>query len=260
MSLADPAERSQRGAATQAALTGAPASAPQTLLEASWRDFIFAEIWTRPGLDLRARYLIAMSSAANEGDRTASEGYVRGALQGGHLSLTELREAALHMAVYSGWTYGGVLDRAITQVAGELALPPADFAPLRAGAWDPAVRLEEGADSFRHNMRFGGPPARTAYFEGGILNFVFGEMWNRPALDQRARRWLTLVGVGNSAANIPIRSHVWAAMASGNATSDEMGEFVLQYAVHAGWPRASVMQTAVLEQAEKVAKGLAFDA
>jgi 4-carboxymuconolactone decarboxylase len=44
-------------------------------------------------------------------------------------------------------------------------------------------------------------------------------------------------------------------MKSGNATLDEMNEFVLQYAIHAGWPRASVIQGAVLEQAKRIKDG-----
>lgn len=259
MSLLDPAERTRRGAETQAKLLAVPAAEPETLFEASWRDYIFAEVWTRPGLDLRSRYLIAMASAANVGDRAATENYVRGALAKGEVTLAELREAALHCAVYSGWSTGGILDAAITSAAEALGLPAADYPAIRAEPWDPAVRHEEGRDSFQHNMMFGGPPPQTAYFEGGILNFVFGEMWCRPGLDQRARRWLTLVGVGNSGATTPIRSHVWSAMASGNATRDEMFEFVLQYAIHAGWPRGSVMQGAVIEQAGKVEKGLSYD-
>jgi 4-carboxymuconolactone decarboxylase len=259
ISLLDPAERTRRGAKAQADLLAVPAAEPGTLFESSLRDYVFAEIWTRPGLDLRARYLIAMASAANVGDEAATDAYVRGALANNELSLAELREAALHTAVYSGWSTGAVLDAAITRAAEALGLPAADYPAIRAAPWDPAVRHEEGRDSFQHNMMFGGPPPQTAYFEGGILNFVFGEMWCRPGLDQRARRWLTLVGVGNSGATTPIRSHVWSAMASGNATRDEMFEFVLQYAVHAGWPRGSVMQGAVIEQAGRVEKGLSYD-
>jgi 4-carboxymuconolactone decarboxylase len=259
VALLDPAERTRRGAERQATLLAASAPQPTTLFEESWRDYVFAEVWARPGLDLRSRYLIAMCSAANAGDRKATENYVRGALILGELNLSELREASLHTAVYSGWTFGGALDAAITTVATELGLPPAVLAPIRGAPWDPEERHREGAASFRHNMLFGGPPPRTAYFEGGIVNFVFGEMWNRPGLDQRARRWLTLVGVGNSSSPTPIRSHVWSAMASGNATREEMFEFVLQFAIHAGWPRASVMQSAVIEQADRVEKGLPFD-
>lgn len=258
MNLMDPAARTQRGTQQQAQVLAAVASEPTTLYEAACRDFVFAEVWTRPGLDLRSRYLIAMSSAANAGDQAAARGYVRGALVNRELTLAELREAALHTAVYAGWSSGGILDAAITTVADELGLPPAPSRPIRPEPWDPAVRHGQGRESFLLHMKFEGPPPRTAYFEGGILNFVFGEVWNRPGLDQRARRWLTLVGVGNSSSHIPIHSHVWSALASGNATADEMFEFVLQYAIHAGWPRASVLQAAVIEQAQRVAKGLSY--
>ena len=259
MSLLHPAERTARGAKLQAELTGVLATEPATLVQASWRDYIYAEVWARPGLDLRSRFLIAMSSAAGVSDSAATERYVYGALSTGQLTLAELREAALHTAVYAGWTYGDLLDAAVTNVAARMGLAPAEYAPLRAASWDPQIRHEEGSASFKHNMLFGAPAPQTAYFEAGIINFVFGEMWNRPALDQRARRWLTLVGVGNSSARTPIRSHVWSAMASGNATREEMFEFVLQYAIHGGWPRASVMQGAVMEQAPRVEQGLPFE-
>src|SRR3546814_10431121 len=59
----------------------------------------------------------------------------------------------------------------------------------------------------------------------------------------------TLIGVSESSSEIPIRSHVHSAMASGNDTRDEMNEFVLQYAIHGGWPRASVLQSAEIGSA-----------
>jgi 4-carboxymuconolactone decarboxylase len=259
MSLLDPAQRTRTGVRHQSELLAAPAPEPQTLLQGSWRDFIFAEVWSRPQLDRRSRYLIAMSGSARSQDAAALEGYVRGALTGGELSLSELREAALHVAVYSGWSVGGCLDDAVTRVADALGLPPAEMPPIRAEAWDPQQRIEQGKAGFLATMVFGGPPPSTAYFEAGILNFVFAEMWTRPGLDPRSRRWLTLVGVCDSAASTPIRSHVHAAMASGNTDRVEMNEFVLQYAVHAGWPKASVVQGAVLEQAARVEKGLPFE-
>jgi 4-carboxymuconolactone decarboxylase len=259
MTLLDPAERTATGIRLQSRLAGA-APEPATPYEASWRDFVYAEIWSRPALDLRSRFLISSAGAAAVGDIAATERYVRGALAGGYLTIAELREAALHSAVYSGWSCGGVIDGAVTRIAGELGLAPADYAPIRAAPWDPAVRHKEGAASFKAHMLFGGPPPQTAFFDGGILNFVFGEMWSRAGLDERSRRWLTLVGVGNSSSNIPIRSHVWSAMASGNASAEEMYEFVLQYSIHAGWPRGSVMQAAVMEQAPRVEKGLPFEA
>jgi 4-carboxymuconolactone decarboxylase len=255
----DPQERSARGAAAQAELTGAAAREPRTPLEASVRDFIYAEVWTRPDLDLRARFLISLAGAAGAGDGEAAQRYARGALSQQLLTLPELREGALHMAVYGGWSAGTIWDQAVTHTATALDLSEPDYAPICAEPWDEVKRHDHGAAQFVEAMKFGGPPPQTAYFEAGILNFVFGEMWGRAGLDQRARRWITLVGVGLSSAVIPIGSHVWSAMASGNASKTEMLEFVLHYAIHAGWPKGSVMQSAVLEQARNVEAGLSYD-
>ncbi|KPH58211.1 carboxymuconolactone decarboxylase family protein [Novosphingobium aerophilum] len=262
MSLLDPGERTSRGIAVQSEVTGRAAAQPASLLQESWRDFIYAEIWSRPGLDRRARFLISMaSSAGSNGPRDALDGYVRGALTTGDLTLAELREAALHVAVYAGWDKGGDLDAAITRVEAELGLDPAPWAPIRGEPWDPQTRMEQGFAAFREVMTFDGPRVGNGmpYLQHGILNFVFGEMWCRPGLDQRSRRFLTLVGVADSAAVVPIGSHFHAAMASGNCTPAELHEFVLQYAVHAGWPKASVVQGVVFEMAAKFEKGLPWN-
>jgi 4-carboxymuconolactone decarboxylase len=259
MTVCDPAQRTRLGLQQQSELLAAPADQPRTLLQASWRDYIFSEIWTRPGLDRRSRFLIAICGAACEGGRPdVLDGYIRGALSLKELTLSELREAALHLAVYASWSRGTAMDTAITRVAADLKLSEAPFDPIRPSAWDPALRLADGAENFKSVMIFPAPPPAVPYFEAGILNFVFAEMWMRPGLDQRARRWVTLVGVADSSSTTPIRTHIYAAMASGNATLPEMHEFVLQYAVHGGWPRASVLQAVVFEMGERVAKGLPY--
>jgi 4-carboxymuconolactone decarboxylase len=259
MTLKDPAERTRTGVLKQTEALGVPAAAPATLVETSLRDFVFAEVWTRPGLDRRSRFLISMASAAcGGGPPHMLDGYVRGALKLGDLTLTELREAALHLAVYAGWSRGLSLDAAITRVATGLGLPPAQCAPIRGQPWDPQQRLTEGAANYLAVMTMPAPRPNTPYFEAGILNFVFSEMWMRPGLDQRSRRWITLVSVADSSASTPIRTHTYAAMASGNATVQEMQEFVLQYAIHGSWPKASVMQGAVIELGDRVTKGLPY--
>lgn len=255
MALLHPEERNARGLATEAEVTARPARPPTTLLEESWRDFVFAEVWTRPGLPRRPRFLVAIASAVTCGleDRQIDD-FVRGALTSETLTLAELREAALHLAVYAGWGHGGKLDRAVSRVAEELGLPPADVPAICPEPWDPDVRSQRGHDEFAQVMTFPPGPPATPYLEG-INNFVFGEMWCRRGLDEPSRRWITLVGVCESGAEIPIRSHIHAAMASGNCSAQEMREFCLQYGTHAGWPKASRIQSVVLEMIEKVTKG-----
>ena len=260
MTCLDPAERSARGTVIAGEATGAAAQAPQTLFEESLRDFVFAEVWSRSGLDRRARFLVALAGAAcSPGPVAMLDAFARGALASGELSLTELREAAVHLSVYAGWSRGAALDTAVSRAAVALGLAPADTAPLVPEPWDPADRLARGVQAFRDTMTFGGPPPVTPYYEAGILNFVFGEMWHRNGLDQRARRWITLVGVCESRAETPIKSHLHAAMASGNCTPAEIQEFVLQYAILGGWPMGSLIQGAALAMIKKFEAGLAWD-
>jgi 4-carboxymuconolactone decarboxylase len=121
--LLDHRERSARGLAIQAEVTGLPAPDPTTLWQEGWRDFVFGEVWARPMLDRRSRFLIAMAGAAMA-DATPDmlDSYVRGALTGRLLTQIELREASLHLAVYGGWSRGGHLDSAVTRVCNQLEL------------------------------------------------------------------------------------------------------------------------------------------
>jgi 4-carboxymuconolactone decarboxylase len=259
VSLLDPAERSARGTLLQSEVNSRAASAPSTPVEASIRDFVYAEVWSRPGLDRRSRYLISIASAVMSGAGDAMiDGYVRGALAGGELTLSELREGALHLAVYGGWPRGLDWDAAVTRVRDALGLSEPDHAPIRAEAWDPVARGAKGEAEFAKTMTFPGGPSSNP-FQEAINNFVFGEMWCRPGLDERARRWITLVGVANSAADLPIRSHFHAGLASGNCTKAEMLEFSLQYGIHAGWPRASMVNMVIMQMAAKVEAGLPWN-
>jgi 4-carboxymuconolactone decarboxylase len=254
--LLDPRDRSARGSALQAEVNASPSSVPATPVDESIRDFVYAEVWSRPGLDRRSRYLISLAGAVmSAAPREMLDGYVRGALTGGDLSLAELREAALHLSVYAGWPRGMELDAAVTRAQVALGLPPADCPPIRGEAWDPEERTAKGMQEFTNTMTFPGGPSSNP-FQEAINNFVFGEMWHRSGLDERSRRWMTLVAVANSAAEIPIKSHFYAGMKSGNCTRDEMLEFSLQYGIHAGWPRASLVNGVILEMAKKVEAGL----
>jgi 4-carboxymuconolactone decarboxylase len=258
--LLDNVARSSGGAAIAAEVIGAPLTSPSTPYEESRRDFMFAEVWNRPGLDRKARFLIALSGAAMfGGDAETLDEYVRGALASGTLSLRELRDVSLHVSVYSGWTRGRVLDNAISRIAAEMGLSDTPARPLRAAPWDADERTQQGRDEFTAVMTFPGGPSATPFLEA-INNFVFGEMWCRyDELDQRSRRWITLVGVCESAAEVPVKTHIYAAMASGNCAPSEIQEFVLAYALHAGWPRASAVHSAALAMIKNFEAGLPWN-
>ena len=94
---------------------------------------------------------------------------------------------------------------------------------------------------FEHIMTTPSPGPQSAYLEAGVIGYVFAEMWRRGVLTPRDRRWITLSCVGAMDATIPIDTHVWAALNSGDVSAEEFDEFVLFFATQLGWPKASAL-------------------
>jgi 4-carboxymuconolactone decarboxylase len=231
-------------------------SARQTLLRDTKRDFVFGEVWSRPGLEPRYRWLTTIICIANTVHAPQIRTYVRGALKSGALNLAEMREVVLHFAVYSGWTKAEVLDDVVSEVADELGLAePPPSPPL---SLEPTERRERGKASWRSVMEFGPPEPAEPYTDAGILNFVFGEMWDRPGLDRVSRRYVTLACVGLHDSKGPIVSHIYSAMLTGQVKLPEMREFVLHFALYAGWPKASQMHSSAETIIKRVESGGSF--
>jgi 4-carboxymuconolactone decarboxylase len=225
-----------------------------TPLRNAKRDFAFGEVWIRPGLQPWERWLIALTCVGHSGNVGVIDAHVHGAMASGALTLTQMREFTLQFAVYCGWFKAEVVDDAVSRAADALGIAePPQPPPLPL---DPGERQARGAACFESVMTFAAPcPPQTCYASVGILNFVFGEMWDRPGLDRKSRRIVTLASVGMNDARGPIASHIYATLNSGQLSVDEMREFVLQFAVYAGWPKASEMESMIGKVAERVADG-----
>lgn len=111
---------------------------------------------------------------------------------------------------------------------------------------DHATRQKFGQEWFLKINTYPGPASEYAYYDTGIVGFVFGEMWPRPHLTIRERRWITLVGCGQSDTPRPIQSHVYAAINSGDCTVEEIDEFTLFYATLTGWPKGNAINEALI--------------
>lgn len=122
------------------------------------------------------------------------------------------------------------------------------------------ARTETGRRRYREVMVSDAPPPITPYLDKGVVDSVFGELWDRPGLARRDRRWITLACVAAAAVDEPIKQHVYAALASGDITREEFQEFVLHFAYYAGWPRASALEMAYYEACTRIdADGLTAD-
>jgi 4-carboxymuconolactone decarboxylase len=70
---------------------------------AEWADqFIFGEVWGRPGISEEERMLVAIVALASRGNLSQLRNYLHGAIQGG-IDQVKLREALVMLTVYAGF-------------------------------------------------------------------------------------------------------------------------------------------------------------
>jgi 4-carboxymuconolactone decarboxylase len=78
----------------------------------------------------------------------------------------------------------------------------------------------------------------TADFQDFITRYAWGEVWNRPGLDHRARSMITLCTLTALGREHELEMHVRAALRNG-LTAEEIGEVLLHTAIYAGVPAAN---------------------
>jgi 4-carboxymuconolactone decarboxylase len=174
---------------------------------------------------------------------------VRAALARGELTIEEMLEVVLHFAVYCGWPKASNLEMYVRQAWASVReergeepqpLPVLSNDELGENDWD--ARIERGAREFLDVNLIGGPPADSPYQHAGILNFVFGHVWQRPRLARRDRRFVTVACVGVCEAPIPIWSHVGSALKSGDITKTEMDGLIAHFRAYDTDRRADALQ------------------
>jgi len=101
-----------------------------------------------------------------------------------------------------------------------------------------------GSRMFEEVNRFPVPPEMDPITEATI-DHVFAEIWTRPGLSRKERRWIALSCAGASGSLIAMQAHASSALESGDITIEELREFVLQFAVYQGFPKATTLRAAV---------------
>jgi 4-carboxymuconolactone decarboxylase len=228
-------------------------------LDEALRTGTFDDVWRRPGLALRDRRFVTIACVSAAVDVPAMDAHVYAALASGDLTVTQLNELTLHFAVYCGWPRASQLEMSVRtqwqRLHDERGEPTPAFPSLGVddlGPADPAQRIAGGVACFEEVNLIQAPSQDSPYFYAGILNYVFGHLWQRPGLTRRERRLITVPCVGVSDAAGPIWSHVTSALGSGDLSPTEMAELIEQFRAYAGSGRADVLAaTASTWQADR---------
>ncbi len=88
------------------------------------QDHLFAQIWSRPGLSLRDRRLIALTAAAYAGSQEGYAAHLGGALDHGDLSQSELWEWLLQFTQYAGYPKAAPVWAELRTLLAERGLKP----------------------------------------------------------------------------------------------------------------------------------------
>lgn len=123
------------------------------------------------------------------------------------------------------------------------------------GQWGPTVdpqeRRQRGLRLYREVMAVDAPTPDSAHTVA-LIDFVFAEIWSRPALGRRERRFVALACACAAGNESVMADHFYGALASGDLSLPELQEFVLHFAVYCGWPKGTAAEGVLRRQWERV--------
>ncbi len=217
---------------------------PNSPLAEATRRFLFGGVWSRPGLTRVERRWVTLTCVAAADTPGPIEAHVYAALATQDIELPAMLEFVLHFAVYCGWPKASFLEMVIAQQWArrqqEQGLDPTPWPILddqSLGPNDWSDRLERGRKEFLDVNLLPAPAGDTPYRHAGILNFVFGHVWQRPGLTRKERRVITVACVALDDAATPLRAHVTSALHSGDISKSEMDEIVLHFSAYYGFAK-----------------------
>ena len=103
-------------------------------------------------------------------------------------------------------------------------------------------RWRRGAEVFSDVTGLPAPNRGDDYVADVVIDQVFAEIWTRPGLTRKERRWISITCACMSGASVAMEIHLGSALRSGDISIDELREFVIHFAVYAGHPRATAVR------------------
>jgi 4-carboxymuconolactone decarboxylase len=108
------------------------------------------------------------------------------------------------------------------------------------------------SDGLYRSVMMADPAADETPLELDARQQLFGTVWSRPGLSVRDRRFVTITCVSAAVDVAAMDAHVYAALASGDLTVEQLNELTLHFAVYCGWPRASQLEMTVRTQWQRL--------
>ena len=106
-------------------------------------------------------------------------------------------------------------------------------------------RWARGSAMFTEVTGMAAPNRGDDYVADVVIDQVFAEIWTRPGLTRKERRWIAITCACWAGAPFAMETHIGAALRSGDITMEERREFVVHFAAYAGHPKATAARSAL---------------
>ena len=106
-------------------------------------------------------------------------------------------------------------------------------------------RWNRGAETFTEVTGLPAPSRGDDYVADVVIDHVFAELWTRPGLTRKERRWISITCACMAGAPVAMEMHLGSALRTGDISVDELREFVVHFAAYAGHPRATAARAAL---------------
>lgn len=205
-----------------------------------WDEIVFGAIWSRPGLSLEERMLATLSAVISCHHWQQFESYVKAALKM-RMAPDLIQECTIHCGMYSGFPASQTALKLLTELliknnvpVPTMQIPERPLEELQAIGTDTVANLhaEQAKDGYASpEANFPGKLYGTA------IQFLYGEVWNRPGISRRERMLCSIASFTALDAEKQQRKFFRSAVNVG-FTTDEIAEIIIQTAPYSGFHRA----------------------
>lgn len=194
------------------------------------RTAVVDGLWNRPGLSRRDRSIVTVATLIARIQTIGMEHYFAIALDSG-VTPAELSEIVTHLAFYCGWSNA---FQAVDVLQGTFAARAigADQLPEVSPELLPLNEEAEAKRAAQVQANFG---ATSQGVVDNTANFLFRDLWLRPALAPRDRSLITVAALVAAGQVAQSPYHLNRAMDNG-LTREEASEVLTHMAFYSGWP------------------------
>lgn len=202
-------------------------------------EIVFGRVWARPGLALEDR-VIASLAALTSVQRLDQLAVFAGAALNVGLAPRLIQEVMLHCAMYAGMPSALASLATVRAVFEDRGLPvpeetlaEADLDALEAQGRETMQALH----AERSQGGYANPDSAAASLYATAIDYLYGEIWNRPGIDRRQRMICSVASFTALRLESQQRKFFRSALNVG-LSRDEVLEIIAQTGPYSGFPPA----------------------